>query len=196
MRARPGAHRARAGFTLAEVAIALVISSMTLMLVMQGLVGSKITAAHTSNRKIARDLALLAVGWVEAGLFWEDLDGLPGTIAGDFAEEGYQAFFWEIVVGEDSRSTYDEPESGYFDSLAYERYRRAEVLDEDPDAEPYAETGSTGGPYEVVTVRVVFPKLAEDSNVLELTRWIPLEQVFGREDGNPFDSGGEGSEED
>ena len=187
MKPRPTARRrAAAGFTLAEVAVALVISAMTLMLVMQGVVGAKLTAAQTSYRKIARDLAQLAIGWVESGLFWDDLDGLPGTLYGDFAEEGYDAFRWEIIVGEDTRSAYEDSESGYFDSLAYERYRRREALDEDPDREPYPETGSTGGPYEVVTVRVFFPQLTDQPNTLEMTRWVPLDQVFGQGEDNRY----------
>lgn len=183
----PARGEARSGFTLAEVLVALLIVSMTLLLILQGLSTAKLTAAHASNRKVARDLALLTLGWAEAGMFWEDLDGLPGTLSGNYAEEGYEAFVWELAVGQDGLSSDDGEESAYFDSVAYERRRREEERENQEDAEPYAETGSTGAPYEVVAIRVTFPKLADRPNSLELQRWVPLEQLFGRPDGQPFD---------
>ena len=191
---RAPAAEARSGFTLAEVAVTLVIVGMTLLLVLEGLSMAKLTAAHSSNRKVARDLALMTLGWVESGLFWEDLDGLPGTITGNYAEEGYEAFSWELAVGDEGLSS-DSGDGAYFDSVAYERQRRLEERErqDQEDAEPWAETGSTGAPYEVVAVRVTFPKLGDEENVLQFERWIPLEQVFGRPEGQ-FYGAEEGSE--
>ena len=170
------------GFTLAEIAVTLIIVAMTLLLVMDGLNSSKITAANSSNRKIALDLALLMIGRVESGVFWDELDGLQGSVQGTFAEEGYEAFEWELAVGEDELSDYDDDEGAYFDNFRYDRYRERELREDDAgDDEAYAETGSTGGPYEIVKVRVVFPKLGDQSNEVVLERWVPLEQVFGRD---------------
>ena len=56
------ANRARAGFTLAEVAVTLVIVAIGPTLVLQGLNTSKMSAAQTHNRKVARELALLTLG--------------------------------------------------------------------------------------------------------------------------------------
>ena len=170
---KPRPNGARPGFTLDEVAITIVIVSVTLVLVLQGLNTAKVTAAHTHNRKVARELALLTLGEVEAGLYWEDLDGETASFSGTYAEEGYEEFFWEIFIGEELDS-YEEDGDGYFDSYAYRR----EIEEEEDEDSPFG-SGSTGGPYETVSVRVTFPRLAEQSNELVLERWIPLEQVYG-----------------
>ena len=72
---RASASRARAGFTLAEVAVTLVIVAIGLLFVLQGLSTSKFTAAQTHNRKLARELALVTLGEIQAGLYRDDLDG-------------------------------------------------------------------------------------------------------------------------
>ena len=168
-------NRARRGFTLAEVAVTIVIVAVTLVLVLQGLNTAKVIAAHTHNRKVARELALLTLGEVESGLYWEDLDGASASFSGSYAEEGYEEYYWEIFIGEELES-YGEDEDGYFDSYAYRR----ELEEEEDDAEDSVfGSGSTGGPYETVSVRVTFPRLSEQSNELVLERWIPLEQVYG-----------------
>ena len=172
----------------------LVIVGMTLLLVMEGLSSSRTTAAHASNRKVAMGLALLMIGRVESGLFWEDLDGQPGTLSGSFAEEGYEAFQWELVVGSDELSEYDEEESPYFDSFRYRRQVERERREDADETEAYAETGSTGGPYEIVKVRVTFPKLADEENEVTVQRTIPLRQVFGYEDGRVPEDAGFGEE--
>ena len=84
------ANRARAGFTLAEVAVTLVIVAIGLTLVLQGLNTSKMSAAQTHNRKVARELALLTLGEIEAGLYWEDLNSSSDILAGTYAEAGYE----------------------------------------------------------------------------------------------------------
>jgi len=177
---------ARAGFTLAEVAVTLVIVGITLLLVMEGLNSSKMTAAQSNNRKIALELGLLTISRVECGQFWEELDGLTGSFTGTYAEEGYEAFQWELIIGDDEFTEYEEQDgrdSPYFDSFAHRRYQQQEYEDdENLEEEAYGETGSTGGPYERVTIRVIYPKLTNQSNELVLERWIPLDQVFGRSD--------------
>ena len=58
----PGSIRARcaarAGFTLAEVAVTLLIVGLILVLMLEGLNGAKITAAHTRNLRLAQDLGI------------------------------------------------------------------------------------------------------------------------------------------
>ncbi|HED65510.1 MAG TPA: type II secretion system protein [Planctomycetes bacterium] len=176
-----------AGFTLAEVAVTLVIVGITLMLVMEGLNSSRTTSAQASNRKIAMQLALVTIGRVEAGLFWNELDGLPGTLYGSYSEEGYPEFSWELIIGDeefpDVEQTYEDGD--LFDSFEYRRQQRLSSSETSTDREPYADTGTTGGPYERAAVRVTFPKFGTAPNTLILERWIPLEQVFGQGDEDP-----------
>jgi prepilin-type N-terminal cleavage/methylation domain-containing protein len=185
VRSLPRAHGARAGFTLAEVAVTLVIVGMTLLLVLEGLNSSRMTAAQAANRKTALELALVTLGRLESGLYWEELDGLGGTLDGSYAEEGYEEFYWEMVVGDDELAATEEEdeEGGYFDSFAHRRERqREEEYEDDEEDTPFGDTGSSGGPYERVKLRVTFPELTGQSNELVLERWIPLLQVFGRGD--------------
>jgi len=165
----------RAGFTLAEVMVTLIVVGITLTLILQSLNTAKITAAHTHNRKVARELALYTLGEVDAGLFWEDLEVGDDQFNGSYAEQGYEAFYWEIIVGDEDFLDYEESESGYHDSYAYRRYQEQEEEDEDG----LDEDEDAAEPYERVTIRVTFPKLGEQPNEIKLERWIPWEQVYG-----------------
>lgn len=161
MKSRPG--RRRAGFTLAEVAITIVIVGIGLVMILQGLNGVKLLAAQTRNYKLARELGLLTLGQVESGLFQEDVeDGLIGT----YAEEGYPDFAFEVGVGDEAFP--ERREDGGFDSWAPRDSDEEE--DEDEEAEE---------PFEKVRVRVTFPQIQEYSNELVLERWVPWKQVYG-----------------
>lgn len=169
------------GFTLAEVAVTLVIVSAALVLVLQGLNTSRATATYAHNRKLARELGLLTLGKVEAGLLWEELDGEPGVLTGTYAEEGHEQLFWELAVGDEDFLDLEPSESGYFDNYAWRRrleeeYRYAE--DEDEEGDLFGDTAGSAS-YERVRLRVTFPELTEQPNELVLERWIPREQVFG-----------------
>ncbi len=171
--------RARAGFTLAEVAVTLVIVGIGLVFVLQGVNLAKVTAAHTHYRKVARDLALVTLGQIESGLYWEELDGTSGdTLSGTYAEEGFEAWHYEVVLGEEeftaTEDEYGYDQDGYHDSwlAAQEREDRARE-DQDQDEEEITE------PFEKVRIKVTFPKLGERDNALVLERWIPWDQVYG-----------------
>ena len=157
----------RAGFTLAEVAVTIVIMGIGLLLVLQGLNTAKLTAAHTRNYKLARELALLTIGQIESGLFQDDIEnGLQGS----YADEGYPDFAYEVIVGDE---TFRQPdEDGYFDSW--------EPTEEDADDEDPAE--ETEEPFEKVKIRITYPKVQELANELILERWIPWKQVYGEPD--------------
>jgi type II secretory pathway pseudopilin PulG len=176
----------REAFTLAEVAVTLVIVGMTLLLVLEGLNSSRTTAAQSANRRLSLELGLMTMARVEAGLLWEDLDGIGGTLSGSYAEEDYEAFFWEITVGEDDNADFEQDQdSPYFDNFAHRQYVETESSDSDPeDRDPFSDSGSTGGSYEKVVVRVTYPQLmrSKPTNVLVLERWIPLDLVFGKSD--------------
>jgi len=166
----PRGRGGRGGFTLAEVAVTLMIVGIGLVLVLQGLTASKTSAAHTHNRKVARQLALLTLSQLESGLFWEDIDD---RMYGNYGEEGYEEWSWELVLGEESFSEgYDDEQGVLFDNYRYrdELEREDEDFDEDEQAEE---------PFEKARIRVVFPKMGDFPNEVTLERWIPWGQVYG-----------------
>ena len=176
-----GGQAPRGGFTLAEVAVTLLIVSFALVLILQGLNVAKFSAAQTHNRKVARELALLTLGRVQSGLYWEDLDGEPGEIPGSYAEEGYEDWRFTIGFGEEYRPDEynpDDEESGYWDNWAHDRELERERREEEDvdDDEVVSE------PYEEVYVTVYFPKLGDYPNQLTIERWVPWAQVYGQDE--------------
>jgi type II secretory pathway pseudopilin PulG len=151
-------------FTLAEVAVTIVIVGIALVLSMQGLNGSKLQAAQTRNYKLARELGTVTLGEVGAGMWAAEVsDGLMGS----YAEQGYPEFSYELVVGDDQLSDESNYESQRFDSWAPDR-------DEEDEEEE-----ETSQPYEKVRIRVIFPKVQEYENTLTLEQWFPWDQVYG-----------------
>jgi prepilin-type N-terminal cleavage/methylation domain-containing protein len=165
---RPQPRGARAGFTLAEVAVTIAVVGLALVWMLQALNAAKLTAAQTRNIKLARELALLTLGQVESGLFEEDLD--DDRLQGSYAEEGYADFAYEVVIGDENFQP--PPDSEAFDNWLEER---SQALYEDDDEE--AEQ-----PYEMVQVKVVFPQIGELKNELVIERWLPWEQVHPAEE--------------
>ncbi len=162
----------RSGFTLAEVMVTIMIVSIGLVLVLQGLSTAKITAAHTHNRKVARGLALLTLGQIESGLYWEDMDE---RLFGSYAEEGYEAFQWEVAIGDETLTDLYETES----TLAYDSWQPEDQWEEDEDEDEDEESAE---PFEKVRIRVTFPKFGEFPNEFIMERWMPWEQVHGSEE--------------
>jgi len=169
-----------AGFTLAELAVTLVICSLALTLVLQGVNTAMSTAAHTHNRKVARDMALQTLGQVESGLFWEDMDD---RLYGSYDEEGYPDFYWEVVVGDDALSDLDDDGEP---TLAYDSWAEDPYDDDDDDIEGAEE------PFERVRIRVTFPKTGDWPSELVIERWIPWDQVYGS---SGDDRGGSGDDD-
>jgi prepilin-type N-terminal cleavage/methylation domain-containing protein len=152
------------GFTLAEVAVTIVIVGIALVLSMQGLNGSKLQAAQTRNYKLARELATATLGEVGAGMWAADVtDGLQGS----YADLGYPEFSYELVVGDDQLSEETTEYNRGFDSWK---------KDADEEEEEEEETSQ---PYEKVRIRVVFPKVQEYENSLTLEQWFAWDQVYG-----------------
>ena len=178
-----GLARPTAGFTLAEVAVTLVIVGIGLLFVLQGLSSSKFTAAHTHNRKVARELALVTLGEIQAGLYREDQDR-DQKLFGNYGEQGYEAWEWEVAFGDDSFSVDEDDEGLFFDSFR-ERERREDEADEDNDEDDE----DVREPYEKVRIRVYFPELGDFEKTLTLERWMPWDEVYGPEESDEEDEG-------
>lgn len=168
-----GSRRAR-GFTLAEVAVAIVIVGMGLIWILEGMNLAKITAAHTRNYKLARELALVTLGQIESGEFQEDI---ARGLVGNYAEEGYPDFVYQVIVGDEG---FDNAKAGddRFDS--WKPTPKEEEEDEDKKDEEQ--------PFEKVKIRVEFPKLRDFTNELVLERWIPWVQVYGASENSDEDA--------
>lgn len=173
MKARAG-DPGRAGFTLAEVAVTLVIVGVTLLWVLEGLNRAKMTAAHTHNAKIAAELATFTLGEIESGLYWDDID--DRGLDGNYAEEGYESFWWEVVLGEETFPDLEGAEPLLEHDSLRERRMRAERAREDREEEDVEKV------YEKVRIRVVFPQFTEQKPEVILERWIPWKQVYGPSD--------------
>jgi prepilin-type N-terminal cleavage/methylation domain-containing protein len=172
----------RAGFTLAEVAVTILIVSIGLVLVLQGLAGAKMAAAETHYRKVARELGQLTLGQVEAGLFWEELHASGDGLAGTYAEDGYEDFQYELVLGEDDFIQDEEQDpraGGYHDSWEYERERELRARERDDEDDEEEETEK---PFEKVRVKVTYPKLGERPNSIVLERWMAWDGVYGTDE--------------
>lgn len=164
---RTPATRRSGGFTLAEVAVTLLLVGIGLVSVIQVLNIAKLEAAQTRNQKLASELGRLTIGRVASGLFQDELqsnDYLDGT----YAEEGYPEFSWELLLGDEVFGDPDE-ESGRFDSWREE--------DDDEDEDDEAEQ-----PYQKVKVRVIFPPIREYDNTLVSEQWVPWDQVYGEDE--------------
>jgi prepilin-type N-terminal cleavage/methylation domain-containing protein len=200
MRRRPQLQprRRSPGFTLAEVAVTIVIVGIGMLLVLQGLNTAKMTAAHTRNYKLARELSLLTLGQVASGLYQEDIEnGLQGS----YAEEGYPQFTFEVIVGDQTFLTTNE--DGSFDTWKHEEelQAREDAESEEDEKDPR----DREEPFEKVKIRVTFtPKIRvgdqELGNELVLEEWIPWKQVYGEkeeeektEGAKPGDAGGSGA---
>ena len=155
------------GFTLAEVAVTLVIVGVSLVSVIQVLNIAKLETADTRNRKLANELARLTLGRVEAGLFQDEFSSSE-YLDGSFDEEGYPEFSWELLVGDEAFGDADERDNR-FDSWAKDE-------DEDEDDEENEEV------YEKVKVRVLSPPIRDYDNETILELWILWAQVYGEDD--------------
>lgn len=185
-RRRDGAGYAGPGFTLAEVVVTIAVVAIALTLAFQSLNVSKLTAAHTRNSKLARELALYTLGQIEAGLFWEDIEtGRTGIY------EDYPNYSYELALGDETFIEVD-PNEGPFDTWAYREEQRRLADDYDADAEE-----EQIQPYEEVRVKVTYPAMREFPNEVILERWVRWVQVYGEEeevemDGDESLPGGDG----
>ncbi len=181
---RDGRTRSVSGFTLAEVAITIVIVGIAMVMMLQSLNSAKLDAAHTRNLKLARELGLLTLGEVEAGLH---RDEIARGIAGTYADEGYPTFRYEVLVGAESFPD-EAPQIGErFDSFSWRREREEEQRRDRGEDDPIRE------PYEKVRIRISFPQVQDLPNHLVLERWMVWDRVYGDEEDDGRSGGSRGS---
>ena len=94
------------GFTLAEVAVTIAIVGIMLSMLAESLHGAKFQAAYTRNCKVARELALLTLGELVSGVYSDELDG-DDRLEGTYADQGYEDFTYELLVGDEQFDDYD-----------------------------------------------------------------------------------------
>lgn len=165
---------AQAGFTLAEAAITIAIVGLTLVYTMQALQSAQVTAAHSRNVKIARELGLLTLSEIATGRWWDDIETERG---GTYAEQEYPDYYFELAIGDESFPD-DDSHDDYYDGIKHDNWRyREEQAFNNGD---YDEDEQAAQAFEKVQVQVTFPKLNELlENKITLERWIPWEQVYG-----------------
>jgi prepilin-type N-terminal cleavage/methylation domain-containing protein len=167
------------GFTLAEVAVTVLIVGTMLIYLLQGLSTTKMLAAHTRNTKLARELAVYKLGQIGSGLYQEDIDrGISGT----FSEEGYPDFTYEVVVGDETfiDQPVDDRVQRPFDSWAPRDSSTTRTSPSTRETDAESETDEeVEEPFEKVRIRISFPKLKEYKNELTMERWFPWAQVYG-----------------
>jgi prepilin-type N-terminal cleavage/methylation domain-containing protein len=174
--------RSTDGFTLAEVAVTLVIVGVGLVYVLQGINTAKITALHTYQEKVAREMAVLTLGQIESGLYWEEVEDGGERLQGTYADEGYEDYHWEAIFGDELEfihkidSDYDDENDQRHDDFEYRRRlaEEAEGYDDNEDPRENPE------PYEKVRVRVTLQtRDGRSRELVTLELWIPWEQVYG-----------------
>ena len=167
------AANAAGGFTLAEVGVTILLVGMAMVLMLQSLNAAKVTAAHTRNVKLSKELALLTLGRIESGLYEDELD--DERIDGNYSEEGYPDFSFQAVIGDENLpQRYDSERNGdrFFDNWSYEDDQN------DDDDEDLAQ------PYEKIQIRVISPQIKELRNEIVLERWVAWEQLHPSVEGD------------
>jgi prepilin-type N-terminal cleavage/methylation domain-containing protein len=181
-----GSLRSRGGFTLAEVAVTIVIVGIGMLLVLEGLNMAKMSALQTKNLKLSRELALLTLGQISAGLFQDEIqNGLHGT----YAQEGFPDFTFEVAVGdvaltsEGSRSAGDNSFDSWNRPVDTSRTTTTDQQQQQDDASKKDPKDITDQPYEKVKIKVGFPAIRIEKEELKhelvLEEWIPWKQVYG-----------------
>jgi hypothetical protein len=165
---RRAAPRRRAAFTLAEVAVTIAVVGLAMVYMLQALSTAKMTAAHTRNLKLSKELALLTLGRIESGLYEEELD--DEIIEGNYSEEGYPDFSFQAAIGDENLP--ERVDDGTF----FDNWQWEDEQAEDEDEEELEQ------PYEKIQIRVLFPQIQELKNELVIERWVAWDQLHPPDD--------------
>jgi prepilin-type N-terminal cleavage/methylation domain-containing protein len=181
----------KSGFTLAEIMVTILIVGIGLLMIVQGLSTAKVKALQTYNIKAARDLGMLTMGRIRAGLYQEELDS---RLSGNYAEEGFEYFAFDVLLGDEQfDNDYGSgTESPFHDSWAA-REEREEEARRDSDSDEDEDEDEIEEDYEKVRIKVSFPPVPEYKNYVILEEWIPWKQVYGddeEEDGDVTEESG------
>lgn len=168
----------RSGFTLAEVMVTIMIVGIGLTMVVQALSVAKFKALQTYNVKAARDLGMLTLGRIRAGMYQEELDT---RLTGSYAEEGFEYFDFEVRLGDEQfdESNDDDTESPFHDTWRAREEREEEAERESGEDDSNEDPEEMDEDYEKVRIKVNFPKVGEYTNYVVLEEWIPWDQVYG-----------------
>jgi prepilin-type N-terminal cleavage/methylation domain-containing protein len=175
---RPGFRRR--GFTLAEVAVTIVIVGIGMLLVLQGLNMAKMSALQTKNLKLARELALETLGQISSGIFQEEIqNGLHGT----YAQEGFPDFTFDVAVGEVALPASEGSRNGDNNFDSWNRPPTDAETQAEKDRKTKDPKEVTDQPYEKVKIKVGFPTIRIEKEELKhelvFEEWIPWKQVYG-----------------
>jgi len=166
----------KSGFTLAEVMLTIAIVGIGLTLVVQGLSVSKVSALQTYNIKAARDLGLLTMGRIRAGLYQDELDS---RLTGSYGEEGFEYFTFEVLLGDEQFEESEGNENSPFHDSYQAREEREDEADRESDSDDDEELEED---YEKVHVKVSFPPVPDYRNYVVLEEWIRWKQVYGSDE--------------
>lgn len=189
---RNRARRAASGFTLVEVMTAVAILGIGLVALILAINRAKDAAYITRSVKAVRHLATNLMAKIETGR----LENLYDGQSGDFSEEGYPEFSYQIGIGDESTVQ----TSGQDMRTAEEKRRdeakaRTKALNEQSTTETNATTSPAALPtLEQVIVRVEFRSLTEQKGSFVLIKKIPKDILDGKFGENaPADAAGTNS---
>jgi len=168
----------KGGFTLAELMLTIMIVAIGLMMVVQGLSTAKMKALQTYNMKASRDLGMLTMGRIRAGLYQEELDS---RLSGNYAEEGFPHFYFEVLLGDEQ---FDESGAGDEDGPFHDSWRAKQEFKEREERESDSDEDDDEleDDFEKVRVKVSFPPVPEYTSHVILEEWIIWNQVYGLSD--------------
>lgn len=167
----------KAGFTLVEVMAAIAILGIGLVSLILAVNRAKDTAYVTRSVKAVRHLASNLMSQIETGR----LENLYDGQSGDFSEEGYPEFQYEIGIGEESTvQTSGEDMRTSEEKRRDEAKARAKAA-ENKSEEETSSSGSSALPtLEQVIVRVNYQNLTEQKGSYVLVRKIPKDILEGK----------------
>jgi len=189
-------NRARGGFTLAEVAVTLLIMGLCMLYVLQGLNESRHTAMYTYRTKMAREMATLLLSKVEAGAYWEDLES-DNMLSGACVEEDelYEDYFWEMTFGDEAEfSTVLEGDRKKWDRDDHTTLSYRDMQERERDHDEGEDELLTEEPFEDVRVRITLETELENKVLITLEKKIPWDLVYGTNEEE--EEGGSGTSEE